>query len=73
MADNGFPMGTILATFIYKLSQYFVPSFESNGCLGQERPSWITDRNKLHTFDLQVVPILPTKFRVKWPFGSGDE
>ena len=24
-------------------------------------------------FDLQVTMILPTKFRVSWPFGSGDE
>ena len=24
-------------------------------------------------FDLQVTPMLPTKFRVNWPFGSGEE
>ena len=24
-------------------------------------------------FDLQVNPMLPTKFRVSWPFGSGEE
>ena len=24
-------------------------------------------------FDLQVYPMLPTKFRVNWPFGSGEE
>ena len=24
-------------------------------------------------FDLKVVPILPTKFGVIWPFNSGDE
>ena len=23
-------------------------------------------------FDLQVTPMLPTKFRVNWPFGSGE-
>ena len=27
----------------------------------------------LAIFDLQVAPMLPTKFRVKWPFGSGEE
>ena len=24
-------------------------------------------------FDLQVTPMLPTKFQVNWPFGSGEE
>ena len=24
-------------------------------------------------FDLPVSPMLPTKFRVNWPFGSGEE
>ena len=27
----------------------------------------------LAIFDLPVVPILPTRFRVNWPFGSGEE
>ena len=27
----------------------------------------------LATVDLQVAPILPTTFRVSWPFGSGEE
>ena len=27
----------------------------------------------LAIFDLQVTLILPTKFRVIWPFGSGEE
>ena len=27
----------------------------------------------LATFDLQVAPILPTKVRVDWPFGSGKD
>ena len=26
----------------------------------------------LATFDLQVTPILTTKFRVSWPLGSGE-
>ena len=28
---------------------------------------------KIAIFDLQVSQILPTKFRVKWPFASGEE
>ena len=27
----------------------------------------------LANFDLQVTQMLPTKFRVNWPFGSGEE
>ena len=27
----------------------------------------------LAIFDLQVIPMLPTKFWVNWPFGSGEE
>ena len=27
----------------------------------------------LAIFDLQVTPMLPTKFCVSWPFGSGEE
>ena len=27
----------------------------------------------LNIFDLQITPILPTKFRVSWPFGSGEK
>ena len=27
----------------------------------------------LATFDLQVTQMLPPKFRVNWPFGSGEE
>ena len=27
----------------------------------------------LAIFNLQVTPMLPTKFRVNWPFGSGEE
>ena len=27
----------------------------------------------LAVFDLRVTPILPTKFRVNWPFSSGEE
>ena len=27
----------------------------------------------LAIFDLRVTPMLPTKFRVNWPFGSGEK
>ena len=27
----------------------------------------------LAIFDLQVIPMLPSKFRVNWPFGTGEE
>ena len=27
----------------------------------------------LAIFDLQVTPMLPTKFEVNWPFGPGEE
>ena len=27
----------------------------------------------LAIFDLQVTQMFPTKFRVNWPFGSGEE
>ena len=37
------------------------------------RPSWISNRIDLSYFDLQVTGMLPTKFRVSWPFGSGEE
>ena len=37
-------------------------------------PSWISDWNDLsYIIDLQVTPMLPTKFRVNWPFGAGEE
>ena len=26
----------------------------------------------LAIFDLQITPMLPTKFQVNWPFGSGE-
>ena len=30
-------------------------------------------RTILAIFDLQVIPMLPSKFGVNWPFGSGEE
>ena len=34
------------------------------------RPPRISNQNDYFS---QVVPILPTKFRLNWPFGSGEE
>ena len=41
-------------------------------------PSWISDWKDFiyfffFYFYLQVTPMLPTKFQVNWPFGSGEE
>ena len=41
------------------------------------RPSWISNRHNfrmiLAIFDLQVTQMLPSKFGVNWPYGSGKE
>ena len=36
-------------------------------------PSWLSDWKILATFDLQVTPMLLTKFQVSWSFRSGEE
>ena len=33
----------------------------------------MSDLNDFSYFLLKVAPILPTKFRINWPFGSGEE
>ena len=43
----------------------------SRGQLWQ--PSWISQRYDFAIFNLQITPMLPTKFQVNWPFGSGEE
>ena len=69
---------------IYKSPQCFLPSFESIGLLVQEKKRKIDFQDGHHgslgfrigtilaIFDLQVILMLPTKFRVNWPFGSGE-
>ena len=66
--------------------QCFLPSFESIGLYVQEK-KWKTDFQAsghsghlgfpigtiLAIFDLQVTLMLPTKFRVNWLFGLGEE
>ena len=38
---------------------------------GRQWPSWISILMILAVFDLQVILMLPTKFRVKWLRGVG--
>ena len=71
---------------IYKLPRYFLPSSESIVLSVLEEKRKLDFQNDGHgghfefpigsilsIFDLQVAPILPTKFQVNWPFGSGIE
>ena len=61
----------------------FLPSFELTGLLVQEKKRKIDFQDSGHLgfpigmilaiFALQVTPMLPTKFWVNWPFGSGEE
>ena len=72
---------------IYKSPRCFLPSFKSIGFLVQEEKQKIDFQDGHHSrylgfpietilaifFYLQVTPMLPTKFHVNWPFGSGEE
>ena len=71
----GFPIGKILAIFIYKSPQCFLASLESNGLSVQEKKRKIDFQDGHHggqlefligmilaIFDLQVTPMLPSKF-----------
>ena len=71
---------------IYKSSWCFLASLESIGLLVQEKKQKIDFQHGRHgshlwfligmilaVFDLQVTQMLPTKFWVNWPFGSGEE
>ena len=82
----GFPIGMILAIFdlflIYVI-RCFLASLESIGLSVQEEKRKIYFQDGGHLgfpigtilaiFDLQVTQMLPTKFGVNWPFGSGEE
>ena len=67
---------------IYKSPQCFLASLEAIGLLVQEKRK-IDFQDGGHLgfpigtilaiFDLQVTPMLPSKFGVSWPFGSGEE
>ena len=71
---------------IHKSPQYFLPSFESIGLSVQEKKRKIDFQDGCHgshlgfpietilaIFDLQVTPMLPTKFGVNWLLGLGEE
>ena len=78
----GFPIGTNLAILIYKSPRCFLASFKSVGLSVQEKKRKIDFQDGGHgghlglpigmilaIFDLQVTPMLPTKYRVNWPRG----
>ena len=75
-------LGTYLNNFAHahnNVKQVYLPFYSEEKVqnrfltwlLGQ--PSWISDQNDLAIFDLQVTLILPIKFRVNWPFCSGEQ
>ena len=74
-----------LGFLIYKSPQGLLPSFKSISLSIQEKKRKIDFQDGSHCdrhgflngrilaiFDLQVTPMLPTEFRVNWPFGSGE-
>ena len=71
---------------IYKSSKCFLVSLEAIGLSVQEKKRKIDFQDGGHgghlgfpigtilaIFDLQGTPMLPSKFGVNWPFGSGEE
>ena len=68
---------------IYKSPRCFLASLESVGLSVQEKKRKIDFQDGHHLglpigtilaiFDLQVTTMLPSKFGVNWPFGSGEE
>ena len=83
MAILAFQTEQFYLFLIYKSRGYFLPSLESIGLSVQEKKFKIYFQNGSHLgfsirkilsiFDLQVTAILPTKFKVNWPFSSGEE
>ena len=64
----------------------FLSSFKTTGILFQEKRLKIDFQDDGHSghlgfpigtilaiFNVQVTPMLPTKFQVNWPFGSEEE
>ena len=71
---------------IYKSPRSLLASLESIGLSVQEKKRKIDFKDGCHgghlgfrigmilaIFDLQITPMLPSKFGVNWPFGSGEE
>ena len=82
----GFPIGTILLFLIYKSPRCFLASLESIGLSVQEKKRKIDFQDGGHggnlgfpigtilaIFDLQVTPMLPSKFGINGLFCSGEE
>ena len=85
----GFPIGTILAIFDLQVTLMLPTKFgplESIGLSVQEKERKIDFQDGGHgghlgfpigtilaIFNLQVTLMLPSKFGVNWPFGSGEE
>ena len=82
----GFPIWTILIIFIYKSPPWYLYSFKSVGLFVQGKKRKIDFQGSCHCMHLgipietilansglQVTLLLPTKFQVNWPFGSGEE
>ena len=85
---HGSHLGFLKGLFFYLQVTLMLPtSFESTGLSVQEKKRKEIDFEDggngghlgfliltiLAVFDQQVTPILATKFRVNWPFGSGEE
>ena len=86
LCQPGFPIRTSFAISICRSPRCFLPSFESIGPLVQEKKRKVDFQDGRHghhlgfqigmildIVDLQVTPMLPIKFQVNWPFGSGEE
>ena len=56
-----------LSQLAFRVQKKFNIDFQDGGHLG------FPIRTILATFDLQVTSILPRKFRVNFPFGSGEK
>ena len=77
----GFLIRMILATIDLQVTSILPMNFESIALLVQEKKfktdfqdgwDFLSQRFELF-FYLQVTPMLPTKFRVNWPFSSEEE
>ena len=61
----------IKANFLTKIHDHYITNRFSTWLL--RRPFWTSDRMILAISDPQVTPILLIKFRLNWPFYSGEE
>ena len=78
-----FQSARFLLFLIYKSPRCFLASLEATDLSVQEKKRKIDFQDGGHLgfligtilaiFDLQVTQMLPSKFGVNWPFGSGEE